>query len=246
MPLMGIINLVVLGLVVLGIIFAAIRSFLSPTALRQTVDRHFTQLPDGRMIFRWGLGSGNYLVPGLQKEQALRTFARRAKAVSMVSGIAVMASAFVLVPLLWPATDRLASIAGVPNDDVPLIFAFANVAIAFGVIIVGLSFWRRSVVRGLATVEKQIAPKPPENGTFADLFRDMPAACRWIALLIAIYLTGECFVRLWQMRTELTPEGVARLSLSGWLSFASLIFGFWLFPKLIIEVVRSWPRRAAQ
>lgn len=247
MPLIGEINLLVLGLVFLGLIVAAVCLFLTPSALRHSVDSHFTRLPDGRLVFSWGIRSGRYVVADEEREQELRCFARRASAVSMVAGIAVMASSFVLIAILWPLCQWLARVAEIPADDLPLLFGFLSVTIAFGVLFLGLALWRRSAVAGLVVVEEEVTQRSPQDQGLTNFFRDLPAVGRWFVLAVTIYLAGYCFIWLWHSRSDFTLEQMRKLSFYGWFSIiCSGPLGLYFFAWLLIRMLRSWPRGRAE
>jgi hypothetical protein len=179
------------GVAVLALLFGAFRSYRSPTAFSHSVERHFRQMPDGRLIFYPTLRGIGYLVPDAEKEQALRVFSRHFSAVGLVLGIVVMAVGVALMPITLPLISWLARIARLPMVSVIALWSIAQVSGILAGLFAGLRHWRRGATRGLAVVAEK-GERPPADQWVDDFVQDMPVAVRWIVLAAIVFLFVGC------------------------------------------------------
>jgi len=227
------------GVVALAILFAAFRAYRSPTALSHSVECHFKRTADGRLLFYPRLAGTGYVVPDAQREEALRVFARRDGAASLVSGIVGIIILIALAPIILSLTSWLVRAAGISRAAIIPIGSIAELSLLFGGLFTAFSLWRRAATRGLVeTDEKQEALSSSE--WFNALLLDMPITIRCILAMVAIFVLYQSLAGLWRMRDRLSLAGIQGISFYGWWYVAMDLTVLYCFGSFLAEGVRRW------
>lgn len=237
----GRVYLVLFGAGALAILFAAFRVYRSPTALSHSVELHFKRTQDGGLLFYPRSARKGYVVPDAQREQALRVFARRQEAASLVSGIVGIILLLVLMPITWPLTSWLIRTVGISRAATIQIGSIVEVSILFGGLFTVFSLWRRAATRGLVeTNEKQEARSRGE--WFNALILDMPITIRGVLAIVAMFALYQSLAGLWRMRDRFSLAGAQTISFYGWWYIAMNLTVLYCFGWILAE--RGWRWRS--
>jgi tetratricopeptide (TPR) repeat protein len=238
----GKIYLFLLGVGALALSFAALWTYISPTAFKHTVERHFKRTPDGRLIYYPKIKGVGYVVPDVQREQALRLSTKHSQSVALgygVLGPVLMSALTVLV--MWSLTP-LRTRLGISTSTAIFIASFGSVMLILGGGIFAFSLGRRAAVRGLT--------KASEKGVqvrfecwIDDLINDMPVAVRWITLATVLFVSYKSLQGLWQMLLgyPLPVKGVP-----SWVLVGGNLLLLWYCGKLLAYAIRHRNHRAGQ
>jgi len=241
----GKIYLVLLGVGMLALLFAAFWTYISPTAFSHGVERHFKRTPDGRLIYYPTIKGAGYVVPDAQREQALRVFTKQSQSVALglgVLGPVLMSALTVLV--MWGLTALRAQL-GISATAAILISSFGSVLLILGGGLLAFSSGRRAAVRGLIKAsEKGVQPRFDQWTN--DFVMDMPVAVRWIVLAVIIFVVFQSFKGLWRVRHEVSLARLESISYFGWLCIVGNICVLWYCGKLLILAAQERVRRARQ
>lgn len=241
----GYFYLVLFGFGALALLFAAIRSYFSPTAFGHSVERHFKRMPDGRLVFYPKMKGIGYVVPDVEREQALRAFARRVKALSLVAGIVLIGLAFVLLPVVSPLNSWLNAVTGLSMWTTITITSGAEVVVIMSGFFFGFSLWRHAATRGLVEAVEPGEPPPPDQWN-SDFVLDTPVAVRWIVVAVIVFVFFQSLRGVWQMGHHLSLARIERMSLFDWLLMGSYPLVLWYCGKLLVYAARLRGRRAEQ
>lgn len=239
----GKIYLLLMGIGVLAILFAAIRTYLSPNSFSHGVERHFKRMPDGRLVFYPKMKGVGYVVPDVERERTLRAFARRARAVSLILGIVVIGLSFALLPVIGPLNSWLTARSGLSMWTIIALTSSVEVIVIMASFFVGFSVWRRATIRGL-TEAAEPGESPPPNQWNNDFVQDMPVAVRWIVLAVMLFVVFQSFKALWRIGYHLSVSGVGSVSLISWMDLVGCILMLWYCGRLLIYAIRERGRHA--
>jgi hypothetical protein len=239
----GPIYLFLMGVGALALMFVAFWTYISPTAFRHGVDRHFKRMPDGRLVFYPRLRGVGYVVPDAEKETALRSFSKDNRSAAPASGILWAILFYVLV---WPFRGLFISQLsrlGISTSDGTFIFSMVPVVLMLLVRRVAFSRLRRAAVRGLATASEK-GELPKFDLRMDDLINDMPVPFRWVALAFVLFLFYWSFKGMWIALHEFSLTRIRNNSIVDWLGIPASIFWLWYGWRLLAYAVRR-RRRAA-
>lgn len=239
----GPIYLFLMGVGALALMFSAFWTYISPTAFRHGVDRHFKRMPDGRLVFYPRLKGVGYVVPDAEREKALRSFAKDIRSAGPASGILW---AILFCVLAWPFwglfTSQLSRL-GISTSDGIFIYFMGSAVLMLLARKITLSRWRLAAVRGLATASEK-GELPKFDLRMDDLINDMPVPFRWVALAFVLFLFYWSFKGLWIALDEFSLTRLQGNSLDDWLGIPASIFWLWYGWRLLAYGVRR-RRRAA-
>jgi tetratricopeptide (TPR) repeat protein len=187
--LLGCFDLLLLGLSMLAVFVGAWRVYRSPTAMRHSIDRHFSRMADGRLIFY--LGSTGYEVPDADREELLRIYLRRICSALMIfgPGFLLLCFGFELGSALVPEQSMTwgSAIAGISFLKGSLVATFAVAGSLAGFIFATTAKQQRATVGGMAVAPERAEP-PTGNQWISDLIEDTPVAVRWIVLAVSAWI----------------------------------------------------------
>jgi tetratricopeptide (TPR) repeat protein len=237
----GPIYLFLMGVGVLALLFAAFWTYISPTAFRHGVDRHFKRMPDGSLVFYPRLKGVGYVVPDAEKETALRSFAKDTRLAAPASGILW---AILFCVLVWPFqglfTSQLLRL-GISTSDGIFIYFMGSAVLMLLARKVALSRWRRAAVRGLARASEK-GELPKFDLRMDDLINDMPVPFRWVALAFVLFLFYWSFKGQWIALHEFSFTRIGNNSIVDWLGIPASIFWLWYGGRLLNYAVRRHQR----
>jgi len=186
---LGYFDLLLVCLGMLAVVLGAWRVYRSPTAMRHSIDRHFSRMADGRLIFY--LGSTGYEVPDADREELLRTYLRRSWSVAMIFGPGFLLLCLgselgsALVP--EPSIGGISAMAGISGLNASLVASFAVTGSLAGFIFATTARQQRAAVRRMAVAPER-AERPPRNQWISDLIEDTPVAVRRIVLAVSAWI----------------------------------------------------------
>jgi tetratricopeptide (TPR) repeat protein len=238
----GYVYLVLFGVGMLALLFAAFWTYISPTAFTHTVERHFNRTPDGRLIYHPTIKGAGYIVPDAQREQALRLFTKHSQSGTLAFGVlgpVLMSALTVLVMLgLTPLRAQL----GISTSAAILISSFGSVALILAGGLLAFSLRRRAAVRGLIKASEKGA-KPRFDQWIDDITEDMPVAVRWIALAMVLFVSYKSVQGLWQI---LHGFPIPIRGIPTWLLVGGNLLVLWYCGKLLAYAVRQRNHRTGQ
>jgi tetratricopeptide (TPR) repeat protein len=241
----GYIYLVLFGVGMLALLFAAFWTYSSPTAFSHGVERHFKRIPDGRLVFYPRMKGAGYVVPDTEKEQALRLFARRSWAAALAYGVLGPVLMSVLVLPSMAALTWLQPRIGISTAGAIFIASVGCVSVVLAGGLMAFSRWRRAAVRGLVEAAEQGEP-PPSDQWNNDFVLDIPVAVRWIVFAVILFVSFQSLKGLWRMRHDLSVARLESMSWFGWVCIAGYLFTLWYCGKLLIYAARQRGRRTGR
>ena len=239
----GYLYLVLIGIGMLAMLFAAFRAYAVPTGFSHSVDRHFKHMPDGRLVFYPRTKGAGYVVPDAKTEKDLRVFTKDSRAGAIAFGVLGPVLMFALILIVRPVLTWLQSRFGISSNAASFISSFGSVALILGGGLTAFSSWRRAATRDLKQAEERGGPLEYEQLTF-DFVEDMPAAVRWIFLAVMLFWLFQSFKGLWRWSRDLSLARLEIVPWYCWLSLAANFYVLWYGGKLLIYALRERGRRA--
>jgi tetratricopeptide (TPR) repeat protein len=237
--------LVLISIGMLALVFAAFRTYNSPTAFSHGVERHFERNSDGRLVFYPKMKGAGYFVPDNEKEQELRLFVRRSRAAALAYGVLGPVLMFVLVLPSMAVLTRLQLRTGISTSAAISVASFGCVSAVLGGGLILFSRWRRAAVSSLVEVVEKREP-PSSDQQIDDFVLDMPVAVRWIVLALMLFLVFQSLKGLWHVGHKLSLAHIESMSLFDWLRIGSYPLVLWCCGKLLVYAARQLGRRADQ
>jgi hypothetical protein len=148
-----------------------------------------------------------------------------------------------LVPLFSPVIGWLQSRTGISLTTSIYVCSFGLSAAIIIAGFIAFLLWRRAAVRGLVPATEK-GERPKLRQWSADILKDLPAAVRWIAAAVTVFLFFEGLWSLWRLATDPSYANLGPLPGFYWLILGSDMFGLYFFGAVLVQIVPLlWPKR---